>query len=265
MTATTTETAWIPGVVVSRQEWLEARKALLAREKQATRLHDELSRQRRELPWTKLDKDYVFEGPEGPVKLADLFDGRNQLMVYHFMMGPGQKQGCVGCSFIADHVDGARQHFEQNNLSFVAVARAPYADIAAYKNRMGWQFKFVSSNASDFNYDFHVSFRPEELASGKAYYNFEFRERVGAEEPGLSVFFKDAKGGIYHTYSTYGRGPEPLLGAYQFIDFTPIGRNESPNGNLMDWVHRHDQYESDGRLGSPKVAKEGCGCGDAQH
>lgn len=234
--------------VVSREEWLGARKALLAKEKAHTHAYDELMRQRRELPWVRISKVYGFDGPKGPVSLAALFDGRSQLLVYHFMFGPDWEEGCPGCSFLSDHVDAARQHFEHNDLSFVAVSRAPIANLEAYRKRMGWKFRWVSSEHSDFNYDFNVSFPPERVVNGKITYNFETADADMEELPGISVFLKDEAGDIYHTYSTYGRGGEALLGTYGFLDFTPKGRNENgPNYNLGDWVRRHDQYEEDGR------------------
>jgi predicted dithiol-disulfide oxidoreductase (DUF899 family) len=230
--------------IVSQSEWIEARKAHLAREKQLTREMDRLHEERRNLPWVKVEKNYVFDGPDGKVTLSDLFRGRSQLIVQHFMFGPGWTEGCVGCSFGADHVDAARQHFEQHDVAFAAVSRGPYEQIAAYKRRMGWQFPWVSSFASDFNYDFGVSFTPEQMAKGKVTYNYQ-EERAEIEElPGMSVFYKDDSGQIFHTYSAYGRGDEATIGAYAFLDMTPKGRNETgPNFNLTDWVRHHDKYE----------------------
>lgn len=243
--------------IVSREEWLEARRALLAKEKAHMDANDELARQRRELPWVKITKPYVFDTPAGQVSLADLFDGRSQLFVYHFMFGPDWEEGCSGCSFLCDHVDGARQHFEHRDLSFVAVSRASIDKLEAYRKRMGWKFRWVSSGRTDFNYDFHVSFPPERVKDGKIETNFATRDYTPDEEeqPGFSVFYKDADGQIYHTYSSYSRGGEVLLGTYNFIDATPIGRNETENGNLMDWVKRHDRYETDGR-----TQASCCGC-----
>ena len=231
--------------VVSREDWLAARKALLAKEKALTKARDELSRERRELPWVKLEKAYVFEGPHGTETLADLFAGRSQLVVDHFMLGPGWKEGCVGCSFGADHIDGSLVHLEHHDVSVAAVSRAPLPEIEAFKKRMGWRFKWVSSFGSDFNYDFHVSFRPEELAQGKVYYNYELCDAGIDELPGTSVFYRDETGDIFHTYSTYARGSEVLLGTYHLLDLTPKGRNETgPRHNLTDWVRHHDRYES---------------------
>jgi predicted dithiol-disulfide oxidoreductase (DUF899 family) len=230
--------------VVSQKEWTDARKALLAKEKELTRLTDEVNAERLKLPWERVDKDYVFDTPAGKKSLADLFDGRSQLVVYHFMFGPGWKAGCVGCSFFADHVDGPNIHLAHHDVSFVAVSRAPLNEIEAYKKRMGWRFNWVSSSGSDFNYDYHVSFRKEDLAKGKVYYNFEETDGSMEDLHGTSVFFKDASGAIYHTYSSYGRGDERGLGTYMFLDLTPKGRNETgPNFNLTDWVRRHDEYD----------------------
>lgn len=248
-----------PSSIVSPSEWLEARRALLVEEKAHMRANEELARRRRELPWVKITKPYVFDSTAGQVSLADLFDGRSQLLVYHFMFGPDWEEGCTGCSFLCDHVDGARQHFEHHDLTFVAVSRAPLEKLEAYRKRMGWGFRWVSAEHSDFNYDFHVSFPPENVVDGKITYNFETVDAdKGIDElPGLSIFQKDDDGQIYHTYSSYSRGGEVLLGAYQFIDLTPQGRRENgPNGNLMDWVKRHDRYENDGRT----QEKACCGC-----
>jgi len=227
--------------VVSREEWLTARKALLAAEKAQTRERDKLLEQRRALPWVKVEKDYVFAGPDGPVSLGDLFAGRSQLFVQHFMLGPDWKEGCSGCSFQADHVDAARQHFEHADLSFAAVSRAPYERIAAFKRRMGWSFPWVSSLGSDFNFDFQVSFRPEELEKKEAVYNYTVIDPGIDELPGESVFTKGDDGTIYHTYSSYARGGEELIGAFMFLDMAPKGRNEQTG--IMDWVRHHDRYD----------------------
>jgi predicted dithiol-disulfide oxidoreductase (DUF899 family) len=231
--------------IASRAEWLEARKALLAGEKAWTRMRDALAEERRALPWVRIEKSYVFDGPDGRVSLGDLFAGRSQLLVYHFMFGPDWKEGCVGCSFLADHVDAARQHFEQNDLSFAAVSRAPFARLDAFRRRMGWRFTWVSSEKSDFNLDFDVSFPPERKQDGKVAYNFAMIDDPGIDElPGVSVFARDGDGAIFHTYSSYARGGEPHLGAYSFLDLAPKGRNETVNGNLGDWVRHHDLYEA---------------------
>jgi len=230
--------------IVSREEWLAARRQLLDREKEITHEIDRLSAERRNLPWVKIEKEYVFDTPSGKRTLSDLFDGRSQLFVYHFMFNPEWNEGCVGCSFFADHVDGPNLHLAHHDVTFVAASRAPLGKIEAYKKRMGWRFPWVSSNATDFNYDFHVSFTKEEVARGKAFYNFEMSDVSMEDLHGTSVFFKDETGAIYHTYSSYGRGDERGLGAYMFLDLTPKGRNENgPNNNLTDWVRRHDKYE----------------------
>ncbi|HZF24680.1 MAG TPA: thioredoxin family protein [Steroidobacteraceae bacterium] len=229
--------------IVSEEEWLKARKEHLAKEKELTRQLDRLRAERRELPWTKVVKPYVFHGRSGPQALSDLFDGRSQLIVQHFMFGPGWQEGCVGCSFGADHVDAALVHLENHDVSFVAVSRAPLAEIEAFRQRMGWRFRWVSSNGSDFNYDYHVSFHKDEIANGKIYYNYVLAEIDSDELPGLSVFYRDGGGEVFHTYSTYARGGELLAGAYNFLDLTPKGRDENgPAFNLTDWVRHHDRY-----------------------
>ena len=228
--------------IVSQDQWLAARKALLAKEKEFTKQRDELSEQRRALPWVKIDKPYVFEGPAGKQPLADLFDGRSQLIVYHFMLGPGWKDGCPSCSFLADHFDGANIHLAQRDVTFVAVSRAPLAEIRAYQKRMGWRFKWVSSFDTDFNHDFHVSFTPEEKANG-AIYNYAKGKIPSEELPGMSAFIKDKAGDIFHTYSAYARGLDTLIGAYNFLDFAPKGRDEAALPWTMAWVRRHDEYE----------------------
>ncbi len=232
--------------VIPNEKWLEARKALLAKEKEFTRLRDELSRQRRELPWVKVEKPYVFDGPNGKETLADLFDGRSQLIVYHFMFGPGWAEGCPYCSFLVDHVDGALAHLAQRDVTWAVVSRATLPEIEAFKKRMGWRFKWVSSFGSDFNYDYHVSFTKDDVAKGKVYYNYEMREFQGppSEELfGISVFYKDGTGDIFHTYSTYARGADMLAGTFNYLDLVPKGRDETgPNHNLTDWVRHHDRY-----------------------
>ncbi|MGH8011398.1 MAG: DUF899 domain-containing protein [Candidatus Binataceae bacterium] len=231
--------------IVSQDEWIRARQELLRKEKELTAMQDEVNRQRRELPWVKVEKNYSFDGPRGKETLADLFDGRSQLIIYHFMFAPEWEEGCVGCSFFADHIDGARLHFEHHDLMFAAISRAPLAKLEAYKKRLGWRFKWLSSSGSDFNYDFHVSFNKDEMAKGRVNYNYTMTEATTSDLPGISVFYKDESGGIFHTYSSYARGDERGLGAYMFLDLTPKGRNETgPNYNLTDWVKRHDKYES---------------------
>ena len=229
--------------VVSRDEWLAARKQLLLKEKEFTHLRDRLNAERLALPWVKIEKPYVFDGPNGQETLADLFDGRSQLIVKHFMFGPEWNDGCVGCSFELDNLSGAIVHLEHHDVTYVVVARAPMAKIEAFRRRMGWRFKWVSSYGSDFNYDFHVSFKPDEIAKGEGYYNYELRD-VGIDElSGRSVFYKDSTGDIFHTYSAYARGGEISLGSYGVLDMTPKGRNETINGNLTDWVRHHDRYD----------------------
>jgi predicted dithiol-disulfide oxidoreductase (DUF899 family) len=231
-----------PHKIVSRTEWLAARKAHLSKEKEFTRVRDALSRERRELPWVKVEKAYAFEGPQGPCTLADLFDGRNQLIVYHFMFGPGWDQGCKSCSFLADHFDGAAVHLAQRDVTLTAVSRAPWPQIAAFKQRMGWRFPWVSSYGSDFNHDYRVSFTPDEMAQGDVDYNYQ-RQAFGSEEaPGASVFYRDDAGSIFHTYSSYGRGLDILIGAYNFLDLVPKGRDEDELDFSMSWVRHHDRY-----------------------
>jgi predicted dithiol-disulfide oxidoreductase (DUF899 family) len=229
--------------VVSRQEWLGARKAHLEKEKEITRLRDALGRERRELPWVRVEKEYVFDAPGGKETLSDLFDGRSQLIVQHFMLGPGWTEGCVGCSFQADHIDGAAVHLEHRDVTLVAVSRATLPEIEAFKGRMGWRFKWVSSYGSDFNYDHHVSFTKDDLAAGKVFYNFELRDLQSEELPGISVFYKDPSGDLYHTYSSYGRGDELLIGAYNYLDLVPRGRDEAGLSPPMAWVRHHDSYD----------------------
>ena len=229
--------------VVSRDEWLEARRALLAKEKEMTRMRDRVNAERLALPWVKVDKDYVFATPAGARTLAELFDGRSQLVVYHFMFGPDWEAGCPGCSFLADHLDGAIVHLNNHDVSFVCASRAPLDKIEAYKRRMGWHFPWVSSFGSDFNFDYHVSFTREELAAGPVFYNYRETpaEQAHDELPGLSSFYRDADGTVFHTYSNYARGGEEMLGTMMILDCAPLGRNE---GSTMDFVKRHDEYET---------------------
>lgn len=239
----TMEAAMQTNRIVSRDEWLKARIALLAKEKELTRLRDRISAERRALPWVKVEKTYVFDTPESKRTLADLFGDRSQLIVNHFMFAPDWNEGCVGCSFGADHVEGTLMHLAQRDVAYVAVSRAPLKQIEAYKARMGWHFRWVSSYGSDFNYDFHVSFRPEEMASGRVTYNYQTIPAEIEELPGTSVFAKDDDGTVYHTYSAFARGGEELLGTYVLLDMTPKGRDENgPRYNLTDWVKRHDEY-----------------------
>ena len=239
----------MPHAVVSKDRWLEARKALLLREKEFTRQRDELSRLRRELPWEKVDKQYVFDGPSGKETLAQLFDGRTQLVVYHFMLGPGWPQGCPSCSFLADHLDGSVIHLAQRDVTLLVASRAPLNEIEAFQKRMGWKFKWISSNGTDFNFDYHVSFSKESRVDGRVDYNYGSSRFSGDEAPGLSVFSKDANGQVFHTYSTYGRGLDILLGAYNYLDLAPKGRDEDGLPFTMSWVRHHDRYED-----QPKAA-----------
>lgn len=235
--------------IVSRDRWLEARKVLLAEEKEMTRLRDRIAEKRRALPWVQLKKVYVFDTPNGHKSLSDLFEDRSQLIVKHFMLAPGQADPCVGCSFEVDHIDGVLAHIEHHDVSYVAVARAPLAEIEAVKKRMDWRFRWVSSFGSDFNYDFGVSFTPEQVAAGTAFYNYRETDVPLEDLSGLSVFYKDERGAIYHTYSAFGRGGEEVLGAYMYLDLTPKGRNENgPNFDLTDWVRHRDRYGAEGRV-----------------
>jgi len=232
--------------VVSEAECLPARLALLAKEKELTRARDAVSEERRKLPWVRVEKEYLFDTVGGQKTLAELFAGRSQLIVYHFMWRRDLGAGCVGCSFLCDHIDGANQHLSQHDVSLVVASRAPLDVLQAFKQRMGWRFSWVSSYGSDFNFDYHVSFRPEELASGEVFYNYRKTQASIDELSGISVFFKNEEGEIFHTYSSYGRGNEEVLGAYMYLDLTPLGRNERERGNLGDWVRHHDRYEAQG-------------------
>ena len=229
--------------VVSREAWLASRKALLSQEKELTRLGDTLTAERRALPWVKVDKEYIFEGPDGRHSLADLFAGRSQLFVYHFMLAPGWGEGCKSCSYVADHFDGTLPHLAARDVTLVAVSRAAFPEIGAFKSRMGWQFPWVSSNGSDFNFDFGVSFTPEEVEAGEAIYNYGSEAPPIEELHGASVFFKDASGAIYHTYSTYGRGLDEVMNTYNVLDMVPKGRDEDKEPHIMAWVRHHDKYE----------------------
>ena len=226
--------------IVSREEWLEERREHLKSEKALTRMHDLVMEERRRLPWVRVEKDYVFDTTAGKKTLGELFDGRSQLVVYHFMFGPGWEQGCPGCSFISDHIDGANLHLAHHDVTLLAVSRAPLAEFLPYKERMGWRFEWVSSAGSDFNYDFGVSFTPEQVASGKPLYNFGTLPAAMEDLHGESVFFKNKAGEIFHTYSSYARAGDVLIGAHHWLDLTPKGRNEK---STMDWMRRHDEYE----------------------
>ncbi len=226
--------------VVSRDEWLAARKRLLAEEKEFTRLRDRLSQRRRDLPWEAVDKEYVFDGPDGKQTLPELFDGRSQLIVYHFMFDPSWEAGCPHCSRWADNFNGIIVHLNQRDVTMIAVSRAPYGKLAAYRKRMGWNFKWVSSSGTDFNVDYHVSFAPEELARKKAFYNFTTQDPDCSEREGVSVFHKDPGERVFHTYSAYARGIDMLNLDYHYLDLTPKGRDEGGRGPF--WVRRHDEY-----------------------
>ena len=230
--------------VVSQAEWLAARKELLSKEKEFTRLRDELSRQRRELPWERVGKEYVFNGPNGKETLADLFDGKSQLIVYHFMFGPRWEEGCPSCSLLSDHIDGSVVHLAARDVSLVVVSRAPLPQIEAFKKRMGWRFKWVSSHGNDFNRDYHVSFTKQDLAKGQMYYNYAMQQFPSEEGPGASVFYKDGAGNIFHTYSSYGRGLDMMIGAYNWLDLAPKGRDEDGLAYTMAWVRHHDKYSN---------------------
>ena len=231
--------------IVSRDEWLAARKKLLAREKQLTHERDAIAAERRQLPWVKVEKNYVFDSPKGKKTLGDLFEGKSQLIVYHFMFGPEWNEGCPSCSFNMDHTDGALVHLAQRDVSFVAISRAPISKIEAFKKRMGWRFNWVSSYASDFNRDYQVSFTREELAKADIY-NFGTSGFPSEEAPGISVFYRKEED-IFHTYSTFARGAETVLNTYNYLDLVPKGRDEDGLYFPMAWVRHHDRYE-DGRL-----------------
>ena len=228
--------------VASREEWLDQRTALFAREKALTHELDALRAERRQLPWVKVEKPYVFEGPHGQSTLADLFRGRSQLAVYHFMLTPGSDHICKGCSFIADHIDAAREHFEHADLAFAAISRAPLKRIEQVRQRLGWTFPWVSSHGTDFNFDFGVSFKEEDIASGRAIYNYGTPIKSSQDMHGTSIFARNEAGEVFHTYSTYHRGDEVLIGAFAWLDLAPKGRNEA--GGTMSWVKLHDEYET---------------------
>jgi predicted dithiol-disulfide oxidoreductase (DUF899 family) len=230
--------------IISREEWIERRKKLLEKEKEFTRLQDELSKERRQQPWVKVEKKYVFAGSKGEETLADLFEGRSQLFVYHFMFGPDWEEGCPSCSMVADHMDGSVVHLAHRDVTLVAVSRAPLPKIEAFKRRMGWRFKWVSSYQNDFNWDYRVSFTKDEIAKGK-YYNYNTSGFPSEEAHGNSVFYKDEAGEVFHAYSSYARGPEQLLGVYYYLDLVPKGRDESALPFPMAWVRHHDRYSDE--------------------
>lgn len=228
---------------VSPEAWLAARQELLRDEKEFTRLQDKINARRRSLPWVKITKPYTFASPQGRVTLADLFAGRSQLIVQHFMFGPGWEEGCKSCSFMMDHFNPTVVHLAARDVSFAAISQAPLAEILPFQQRMGWDVTWVSSHGTDFNHDYHVSFTPEEMTAGKVTYNYRLIEPPVEELPGVSVFTRDAAGAVYHTYSTYGRGVEFIMGTYRLLDLVPKGRDEEGLENGMAWVRHHDRYE----------------------
>ncbi|HUG09476.1 MAG TPA: thioredoxin family protein [Opitutaceae bacterium] len=230
-------------IVASAGQWLAARRELLRKEKEYTRLGDQLAKLRRDLPWVKVEKPFRFDSTLGQVSLADLFDGRSQLIVQHFMFGPGWEEGCKSCSFMMDHFNPTVPHLNARDVSFAAISRAPLAEIIPFKTRMGWNVNWVSAHGTDFNRDFHVSFTEEEIATGKVYYNFGLREFPKEEAPGISVFARDAAGDVYHTYSTYGRGLEVVMATYKLLDLVPKGRDEDGLEYGMEWLRYHDRYD----------------------
>src|SRR5450631_2645149 len=256
--------------VVSPKDWITSRKELLRKEKEFTKLRDEISRQRRDLPWEKVEKQYVFDTPSGKQTLAQLFDGRSQLIIYHFMFAPGWEAGCPSCSYLADHFDGSTVHLANRDVTLAVVSRAPLAEIEAFKKRMGWRFHWASSFGTDFNHDYHVSFTKEETAKGKVDYNYDLVEFPAEEAPGASVFYKNAAGEIFHTYSTYARGLDILIGAYNFLDFAPKGRDEEGLAHSMAWVRHHDRYSQNYVVDpkapyvAPKVTGSSC-CAEEHH
>lgn len=256
--------------IVSHADWIATRKQFLAKEKEFTRLRDELSRQRRALPWEKVEKPYEFDGPQGRLTLGDLFGGRSQLVIYHFMLGPGWAEGCPSCSYLSDHFDGMTIHLANRDVTLAVVSHAPIAEIEAFKRRMGWRFQWVSSFASDFNFDYQVSASPEEAGKDKVYYNYDLMPFPSQERPGLSVFYKDAEG-IFHTYSSYARGLDILVGTYNFLDLVPKGRDEDGLKHTMAWVRHHDKYSEgyvvDPNAGyqEPKIAAARPSCCSGEH
>ena len=243
--------------VVSHEQWLKARLELLAAEKELTLQRDALARRRMAMPWERVEKNYVFDTAEGRRTLAELFDGRSQLLVQHFMLGPGWEQGCKSCSYMADHTDGMTVHLAQRDVTMLAISRAPPAEIERFRSRMGWQFRWVSSNGCDFNRDFGVSFTPEEVAKGEVHYNYGKWPNAHDELPGISVFCKDGAGTVFHTYSTYGRGVEVMMGTYNMLDLTPKGRDEGHLKFTMEWVRHHDRYEP-APVAKPALAAGSC-------
>jgi predicted dithiol-disulfide oxidoreductase (DUF899 family) len=257
MSTATADINTVNHAVVSKDRWIAERKALLARERELTHLRDQIARERRALPWERIEKNYVFDATEGPRTLAELFEGRRQLLVQHFMLGPGWEQGCPSCSFMADHTDGMTVHLAHRNTTFVAISRAPLAEIQRFRQRMGWQFKWVSSNSNDFNFDFGVSFTPEQKAKGEVTYNYGTQPFESEELPGISAFVKDDAGDVFHTYSTYRRGVEVMMGTYNLLDLTPNGRDEREVPYKMEWVRHHDRYEP-APVAKPASADSSC-------
>ncbi len=256
MSSATTQSNVVNHPVVSKDRWLAERKKLLAHERELTHLYDQIARERRALPWEPVEKAYTFDTPDGRRSLADLFEGRRQLLVQHFMLGPGWGDGCPSCSYMADHVDGMNVHLQQRDITYGAISRAPLAEIERFRQRMGWHFKWVSSFGTDFNFDFNVSFTPEEQARNEVTYNYAKAPFESEELPGISVFYKDDAGKIFHTYSVYRRGVEVMMGAYFMMDLTPKGRSEGDGPHKMEWIRHHDRYEP-----APGAKSEGGCCG----
>jgi len=245
---------------VSQQDWIAARRKLLASEKELTHHQEQIAAARRDLPWLKVGKTYVFDTPTGKVTLADLFGGRSQLIVKHYMLSPG-RDICVGCSFEMDHIEGALPHLPHRDVSFVAISRAPVEQIQAAQRRMGWSARWVSSFNNDFNYDFHASFKPEDVARGEVFYNYETKPIPLHDLSGFSVFYRDENGDIYLTYASFGRGQEYIMSTYVMLDMTPKGRDETVRGNMTEWLRPHDRYDVGGEVdetGQYFVATEGC-------
>jgi len=259
--------------IVSHEQWLAKRRELLRKEKELTRLHDRLAAERRDLPWERIDKNYVFDAPGGKVRIADLFGGRSQLAIYHFMFGPDWQEGCPSCSYVSDHLNAVLPHLAARDVTVTMVSRAPLAKIEAFKKRMGWRFPWVSSHETDFNTDFHVSFTQQQMAQGKVDYNYTLQEFPSDEAPGLSLFYKNPSGEIFHTYSTFGRGLESLIGAYMLLDLAPKGRDEDELPFPMEWVRYHDRYGTDQFADADKpywpetaqpATTTSCGCGSTE-
>jgi predicted dithiol-disulfide oxidoreductase (DUF899 family) len=257
-TDTTTTTQRTPHPVLPRDRWVAQRRALLAREMELTRLGDQIARERRALPWVRIETPYVFDTPTGPRTLAELFGPHRQLLVQHFMLGPGWEAGCPSCSYMADHLGGMLPHLAQRDVAVALVSRAPIGEIERFRQRMGWQLTWVSSHGNRFNHDFQVSFTPEEIASGEVFYNYAKRPFPQSEAPGISVFCKDETGAVFHTYSTYGRGVEAMMGTYDLLDLTPKGRDEDDLPYTMAWVRHHDRYEAPAAAAAASPAAASC-------